>query len=165
MDLPFRINWKPIPNQDSSTQRGCCKAQRKFYTLSVLGNGRVSLFYFQGQSNTFKTIKVRSKYSANNLVMPLCRILSFKTAKTSRFLDCILDSFINFEGYSFSSKEFLLTAVDIMVIWINSPIPVHFSSLIPKMSMFTLGISCLATSNLPWFMDLTFQVPMQHYSL
>ena len=26
--------------------------------------------------------------------------------------------------------------------------------LIPKMSMFTLAISCLTTSNLPWFMDL-----------
>ena len=31
--------------------------------------------------------------------------------------------------------------------------------------MFTLAISCLATSNLPWFMDLTFQVPMQYCSL
>ena len=30
------------------------------------------------------------------------------------------------------------------------------------MSMFTLAISCLTTSNLPWFMDLTFQVPMQY---
>ena len=33
------------------------------------------------------------------------------------------------------------------------------------MSMFTLAISFLATSNLPWFMDLTFQVPMQYCSL
>ena len=33
------------------------------------------------------------------------------------------------------------------------------------MSMFTLGISCLTTSYLPWFMDLTFQVPMQYCSL
>ena len=33
------------------------------------------------------------------------------------------------------------------------------------MSTFTLGISCLTTSNLPWFMDLTFQVPMQYCSL
>ena len=31
--------------------------------------------------------------------------------------------------------------------------------------MFTLAISCLTTSNLPWFIDLTFQVPMQHFSL
>ena len=31
--------------------------------------------------------------------------------------------------------------------------------------MFTLAIYCLTTSNLPWFMDLTFQVPMQYYSL
>ena len=42
---------------------------------------------------------------------------------------------------------------------------VHLSSLIPRMSMFTLIISCLTTSNLPWFMDLTFQVPMQYCSL
>ena len=33
------------------------------------------------------------------------------------------------------------------------------------MSTFTLAISCLTTSNLPWFMDLTFQVPMQYFSL
>ena len=33
------------------------------------------------------------------------------------------------------------------------------------MSIFTLAISCLTTSNLPWFMDLTFQVPMQYYFL
>ena len=33
------------------------------------------------------------------------------------------------------------------------------------MTTFTLAISCLTTSNLPWFMDLTFQVPMQYCSL
>ena len=33
------------------------------------------------------------------------------------------------------------------------------------MSMFTLAISCLTTSNLPWFMNLTFWVPMQYCSL
>ena len=33
------------------------------------------------------------------------------------------------------------------------------------MLAFTLAISCLTTSNLPWFMDLTFQVPMQYCSL
>ena len=33
------------------------------------------------------------------------------------------------------------------------------------MSTFTLAISCLTASNLPWFMDLTFQVPMQYCSL
>ena len=33
------------------------------------------------------------------------------------------------------------------------------------MFTFTLAISCLTTSNLPWFMDLTFQVPMQYCSL
>ena len=33
------------------------------------------------------------------------------------------------------------------------------------MSTFTLAISCLTTSNLPWFVDLTFQVLMQYCSL
>ena len=37
--------------------------------------------------------------------------------------------------------------------------------MIPKMSMFTLAISCLTTYNLPWFMELTFQFPMQYCSL
>ena len=40
---------------------------------------------------------------------------------------------------------------------LNSPIPVHFSSLIPRMSMLILTISCLTMSDFPWFMDLTFQ--------
>ena len=31
--------------------------------------------------------------------------------------------------------------------------------------MFTLAISCLTTSNLPWFTGLTFQVPLQYCSL
>ena len=31
--------------------------------------------------------------------------------------------------------------------------------------MFTLSISCLTTFNLPWFMEVTFQVPMQYCSL
>ena len=33
------------------------------------------------------------------------------------------------------------------------------------MSMFTIAISCLTTSNLLWFIDLIFQVPMQYCSL
>jgi len=39
------------------------------------------------------------------------------------------------------------------------------SILIPKMPIFTLAISCLTTSNISWFMDLTFQVPMQYCCL
>ena len=68
--------------------------------------------------------------------------------------------FNDYDGYSISSKGFLPTVVDIMVIWVNSPVPAYFSSLIPKMLMFTLAISCLTTSNFPWFMDLIFPVPM-----
>ena len=32
------------------------------------------------------------------------------------------------------------------------------------MPMFTLAISCLTTSSLPWFVDLTFQFPIQYCS-
>ena len=62
---------------------------------------------------------------------------------------CISDSSVDYDGYCISSKGFLPTVVDIMVIELNSPILVHLSALIPKMSMFTLAISCLTTSNLP----------------
>ena len=78
---------------------------------------------------------------------------------------CISDSFVDYDDYSMSSEGFLLTIVDKWSSELNSPIPVHFSSLIPKMLTFTLAISCLTTSNLPWFMDLRFQVPMQYCSL
>ena len=60
----------------------------------------------------------------------------------------ILDSFVDYDGYSISSKGFLPTVGDKMVSELNSPIQGHFSSLIPKMVMFTLAISCLTTSNL-----------------
>ena len=63
---------------------------------------------------------------------------------------CILDAFVDYEGNSISSKGFLCTVLDTMVISeLNSPILVHFDSLIPKMLMFTLAISCLNTCNLP----------------
>ena len=84
----------------------------------------------------------------------------FETAPSTASQTCV-----DYEGYSISSKGFLPTVVDIMVIWIKATHPVHFSSLIPKMSLFILAVSCLTTSNLLWFMDLTFQVPMQYYSL
>ena len=61
---------------------------------------------------------------------------------------CILDSFVDYEGYSISSKGFLPTVVDICSSELNSPILVHFSSLILKISIFTHDISCLTTSNL-----------------
>ena len=72
---------------------------------------------------------------------------------------------VDYEGYFIFYKGFLPTLVDIMVIWIKFAHSIHFSSLIPKMSMFTLAISSLTTFNLPWSMDLTFQVPMQYCSL
>ena len=55
--------------------------------------------------------------------------------------------------------------LDIMVISVKFSHSSHFRSLIPKMPMFTLALSCLITPSLPWFMDLTFQVPMQYCSL
>ena len=67
---------------------------------------------------------------------------------------CISDSSVDYDGYSISSKGFLPTVVDHLAhssrsSELNSPIPVHVSLLIPKMSTFTLAISYLTTSNLP----------------
>ena len=78
---------------------------------------------------------------------------------------CISDSYVDYDSYSIFSKGFLPTVVDIMASELKSHIPVHFSSMIPKMSTFTLVISCLTTFNFPWFMDLTFHVPIQYCSL
>ena len=47
----------------------------------------------------------------------------------------------------------------------DRPIPIHFSSLTPRMSMLILAIPCLTTSSLPRLIDLTFQVPMQYFCL
>ena len=81
---------------------------------------------------------------------------------------CFSVSFVDYESYPLSSKGILTCNSIYLIYWsseLNSPIPIHFSLLIPKMSMFTLAISCLTTFNLPWFMDLMFQVPMQYCSL
>ena len=72
---------------------------------------------------------------------------------------------MNQERWSFVFVNPHLSHIELQTSELNSPIPVHFSSLIPRMSTFTLVISYLTTSNLPWFMDLTFQVPMQYCSL
>ena len=62
---------------------------------------------------------------------------------------CISDPFVDYEAYPISSKGFLPTVVDIRSSELNLPIPVHFRSLMPKILMFTLAISCLTTSSLP----------------
>ena len=49
---------------------------------------------------------------------------------------CISDSFVDYDGYSISSKGFLPTVVDIMVIWVKFICLVPFRSLITKMSTF-----------------------------
>ena len=78
---------------------------------------------------------------------------------------CISDSFVDHDGYSISSKGFLPAVVDIMVIWVKFTYSSPFEFADSRMSTFTLAISCLTTSNLPCFMDLKFQVPMQYCSL
>ena len=86
---------------------------------------------------------------------------SWTWLKRLRSSNCITDSLLIMMATPFLLKG-LLTVVNVMVIWIKFA---HSSPLIPKMSMFTLAISCLTTSNLLWFMDLIFQVPMQYCSL
>ena len=71
---------------------------------------------------------------------------------------CISDSIVDYDGYSISSKGFLPTVVDILVIWVKFTHPVHFSWQIPKMSMFTRHLLCdhlqfalIQESNIPGF--------------
>ena len=78
---------------------------------------------------------------------------------------CISDSFVDLDGYSISFKGFLPAVVDIMFFWVKFTHSSPFSPLISRMSTFTLAISSLTTSNLPWFMDLTCQLPLQYSSL
>ena len=78
---------------------------------------------------------------------------------------CILESFDAYEGCSILSKGFLSIVVDIMVIWVTFTCSHPFKFTDTKMLMFTLAISYVTTSKLPWFMDLTFHVPMQYCSL
>ena len=59
---------------------------------------------------------------------------------------CISDSLVDYDDYSISSKGFLPTVVDIMVVCLKFSHSSPFSSLISKMLMFTLAISCLTTS-------------------
>ena len=60
-------------------------------------------------------------------------ILSFLRLHPSTAFRTLVD----YEGYCISSEGFLPTVVDVMVIELNFPILVHFSSLIPKMLMFS----------------------------
>ena len=47
--------------------------------------------------------------------------------------NCISNSIVDYDCCSISSKGFLSIVVDIMAIELNLPIPIHFSSQIPKM--------------------------------
>ena len=74
------------------------------------------------------------------------------------FWDCI--QVLNFRPFCWVLwllhffKGFLPTIVNMMVIWVKFTHSSHFSSLIPKMLMFNLSISCLATTNSLWLMDM-----------
>ena len=79
-------------------------------------------------------------------------VLTVASWSTYRFLRRQVEwsgiwTLVDYEGYSISSKGFLPTVVDIIFFWIKFTLSGHFSSLIPKMSVFTLAISCLTTSS------------------
>ena len=84
-----------------------------------------------------------------------------------RFWDCIQVLHFGLFCWPWLLLHFFwgIPARNIRVIWVKFTHSSHFSSLIPRMSTFTLAISCLTTSNFPWFLDLIFQVPIQYCSL
>ena len=100
--------------------------------------------HFKNQRHHFAN---KGLYNQSYSLSSTDRSVIFKSAPKY----CNSDSFVDYEGYSISSIGFLPIVVDIMVIQINSHIPIHFSSLIPKMLMFIPIIFCLTTSNLAGF--------------
>ena len=67
---------------------------------------------------------------------------------------CILDSFVDWDGCSISSKGFLPTVVDIMVMWVRFTHSSPFNFLIPKMSNWFL--KCFSKYWLPILRGTTF---------
>ena len=99
-------------------------------------------FLIQGSSQPTDQTQISSISCTGKQILYLWHHLAFLRLYPSTAFWTL----VYYEGYAISSKGFLLTLVDIMVIWLNLPIPIHFSSLISKMSVLTLVISCLTLS-------------------
>ena len=67
---------------------------------------------------------------------------------------CISDSFVDYDGHSISSRRFLPTVVDIMVMWVRFTHSSPFNFLIPKMSNWFL--KCFSKYWLPILRGTTF---------
>ena len=79
-------------------------------------------------------------WKQTEIILPFLRLHSSTTSQT----------LVDYEGYSSSSKGFLHRPLQLQQSSeLNSPISIHFSAMIAKLSMFTLAISCLTTSNSP----------------
>ena len=76
--------------------------------------------HFKKQRHHFAN---KGPYNQSYSLSNMDRSVIFKFA--SKY--CSSDSFVDYEGYSISSMGFLSIVVDIMVIGINSHIPIHFS--------------------------------------
>ena len=104
-----------------------------------------------------------SDWSGHRLGLPWYWVVCLGNEQRSffQFWDCIqvlhfrvfffFFFFFYCDGYSISSKGFLPRVVDMMSSELNSPIPVHFSSLIPKMSslIWLLSIFLIHGPNIP----------------
>ena len=110
-----------------------CINSRKSYRSSQSCSTSASLALVVGPQTCITVILNGLPWKRTEIILSLLRlhhVLHF-------------DSFVKYVGYSISSKGFFPTVVDIMVIRINFAHSSPFSSLIPKMSMFTLAISYL----------------------
>ena len=132
-----------------------------YFCISVPYNGKDIFFgcQFQKVLQGFKELFSFSFFSVTDQGIDLdYRNIEWFALETNRdhsvvfeiaFKYCILDSFIDHDGYSISSKGLLPTVGDIMFIRVKFTHSSPFQFPFPKMLMFTLAISCLKTSNLP----------------
>ena len=162
--------------QESLRQNGVTIMVNKRVRNAVLGcnlkndrmiSVRIQVYIYISQFIMLYTLNMYNFYISvilSGLLWYWMVCLGYEQRSFCRFWDCI--QVLHFGLLlTMMATPFLLRDSCLQSSELNSPIPVHFSSQIPRMSTFTLAISCLITSLLLWFMDLTFQVPMQCCSL
>ena len=106
-----KISWTP-----SSTHLSIHFIFQLQWVQCIIQNeNSISVSWIIRSNNTRRNLFFKTDHSVFSLMCVLSLSVIFEIA--SKY--CISDSFIDYEGYSISSKGFLPTVVDIMVIWIK----------------------------------------------
>ena len=106
-----KISWTP-----SSTHLSIHFIFQLQWVQCIIQNeNAISVSWIIRSNNTRRNLSFKTDHSVFLASCVCCLSVIFEIA--SKY--CISDSFIDYEGYSISSKGFLPTVVHIMVIWIK----------------------------------------------